>query len=841
MNRKLDGAVWRARAALLIERLGVAAWPLVPILCAGAALIVSGLLGDMSVAVRFTALTVFVAGVGWALWTMARPKLPLRGEALRRIETASELTHRPASTVEDTLTPESNEPGSQAIWQAHRERELARLAHLKVGAPRSALKRLDPYALRVPAVLALIAAFALQRGDTLANLADAARFSAPVPTVETSLDAWLKPPSYTGKPPVLLTSPATVELIKRDGKVTVPEGSVLVVRAVNAKAPRLALHVPPAPGVEGLPPERGDIAIIEKAADATYQAETKILEPLLVRALNGSETLAEWRIEVIPDAAPKIDFAEDPVPEPMGALSVKWKASDDYGVARITAEFELADEQDGQVGIAGNGVFLYDPPQFPVTMKKPQAKQAEGTSVNDLTAHPWAGLTVKMTLEAHDVAGKTGKSDTRFFKLPERRFEKLLARALIEQRKALIANPDDTGQVQEMLDALLTYPQGLIEESGIHLAIRTVLSHLRNAQNQDEVKEAVDQLWEIAKLVDEGDLADARAELEAIRKELEKALAEGAPPERIAELTDKMRKAMDRYMEAMKNEMRKRMAQQPQGNQNQRREQMRMVTPEQLKEMMDRIENLAKNGANEAAQEMLSQLDQLLRNLQPGMEQQMGQQGNSEMGEMLDELSELMRRQQKLMDDTGRLPDEMQQGDPNESPEGQQGDDREFRPGDLGDQQDALSQMLGEIMKRLGEQGMQAPQSFGDAQRSMGEAGQALRKSEKGRALGEQGEAMQALREGAQGLAQQMMQQGMGNEGSPGRHGEARGDDRDPLGRPMPTNREFDEGPSRNVVPGDIAIRRAREILEMLRNRSNDPNRPRLERDYIDRLLRGLY
>ena len=36
-------------------------------------------------------------------------------------------------------------------------------------------------------------------------------------------------------------------------------------------------------------------------------------------------------------------------------------------------------------------------------------------------------------------------------------------------------------------------------------------------------------------------------------------------------------------------------------------------------------------------------------------------------------------------------------------------------------------------------------------------------------------------------------------------------------------------------------IRRAREILEMLRSRASEPELPRLERDYIDRLLRGLY
>ncbi len=42
-------------------------------------------------------------------------------------------------------------------------------------------------------------------------------------------------------------------------------------------------------------------------------------------------------------------------------------------------------------------------------------------------------------------------------------------------------------------------------------------------------------------------------------------------------------------------------------------------------------------------------------------------------------------------------------------------------------------------------------------------------------------------------------------------------------------------------LPSELAIRRAREILDMLRSRASEPELPRLERDYIDRLLRGLY
>jgi hypothetical protein len=117
-----------------------------------------------------------------------------------------------------------------------------------------------------------------------------------------------------------------------------------------------------------------------------------------------------------------------------------------------------------------------------------------------------------------------------------------------------------------------------------------------------------------------------------------------------------------------------------------------------------------------------------------------------------------------------------------------------------------------------------------------------LRGNQRGPALSQQGQALEALRQGAQAMAQQLMQQqGNGGQGNQrGARGEPRGDDRDPLGRPMPQRGE-DFGPDRNMLPSEAAIERAREILEYLRNRANVRSSPRIERDYIDRLLRGLY
>jgi uncharacterized protein (TIGR02302 family) len=522
-------------------------------------------------------------------------------------------------------------------------------------------------------------------------------------------------------------------------------------------------------------------------------------------------------------------------------LILPWQASDDYGIASVTAKLVLSDMQADGPGFASNGVFLYEPPAFPISLKKASPRSIEDRTSNDLTAHPWAGLNVDITLEAKDQAGKTGASEVKTVKLPERLFVKPLAKALVEQRKALILDPDDHRKVELMLAALLTWPDGLIDSSGIQIALSAIRSHIANARNQDEIKEAVDDLWKLALAVEEGDLADARAELDAIRKELQRALAEGAPPERIAELMDKLRDAMNKYLQSMAEETMRRMQQG--GMQPQPVDPSRLLSPEDLQKMLDTIQKLAESGANDAAQEMLSQLESLLRNLQPGMTGEM-QQGDSPLSQMLGDLSELMRQQQQLMDDTMKMPQDQngesqQGGDPNgqqREGQGQGGDQGQS----LSQKQGALRGMLEDLMGRLGQQGMQAPQSFGQAGKSMEDATGSLRGNQRDQALGQQSDALSALRDGAQSMARQMMQQGQGNTSNYGRHGQARGEDRDPLGRPR-ANRGEDYGPDRNMLPGEAAIRRAREILDILRGRANNPDLPRVDRDYIERLLRGLY
>lgn len=831
MSPKLKTTIWRARLALYWERLWAAAYPLVMVLALFAIAILTGLLSALPDLARYAALGAFVIAFLWSLRPLFRLAIPARGEALRRIETASALDHRPVSASEDR--PANPSPASSAIWDEHVTRQLARLKHLRAGTPRSDLKWRDPYALRLAALLGVLAAAFLYRGDPVSNFADAVRIKPAEAQVALSLDAWVRPPAYTAKPPLLLTSEALKERLQRDKELLVPEGSLLVLRLSGAEKPKLAFFdLIGGEELTDLKPKTG-------TESGTFTAQVRLDRPAEVRVYDDTSELAQWRLSVIPDVPPKVAFTADPQAEASGALAVDWKASDDYGVASVTAKVVLSDTQADGPGFASNGVFLFEPPQFPISLKKAAAREIDDRTTNDLTAHPWAGLNVDITLEVKDQAGKTGKSETRTVMLPERMFIKPLAKALIEQRKALILDPDDPKNVELMLDALLMWPEGLIDRSGIHIALRTLRSQIDNARDQEEIKIAIGEMWKLALAVEEGDLADARAELDAIRKELQKALAEGASPERIAELMDKLREAMNKYLQSMAEETQRRMQQG--GQQAQPVDPSRMLSQDDLQKMLDTIQKLAESGANEAAQEMLSQLESLLRNLQPGMAQ-MQPQGDSPMSQMLGDLSELMRRQQQLMDDTTRMPDmqdQLQQGEPNGSPQ-ENRDQSQGQGQSLSQQQQALRDMLDELMGRLGQQGMESPQSFGQAGKSMEGATGSLRQGRRGSALEQQSEALDALREGAQSMARQMMQQGQGNTGNVGRHGQARGDDRDPLGRPR-ANRGEDYGPDRNMLPGEAAIRRAREILDILRSRANNPDLPRIDRDYIERLLRGLY
>jgi hypothetical protein len=101
------------------------------------------------------------------------------------------------------------------------------------------------------------------------------------------------------------------------------------------------------------------------------------------------------------------------------------------------------------------------------------------------------------------------------------------------------------------------------------------------------------------------------------------------------------------------------------------------------------------------------------------------------------------------------------------------------------------------------------------------------------------------LQQGAQALADQLANQMAGSDpgnnngqGRPAgtRPGQARNDGRDPLGRNTRNSAGMDQGDVE--IPKEADVQRAREIFDELRRRAGEADRPAIEREYIDRLLK---
>jgi uncharacterized protein (TIGR02302 family) len=249
--------------------------------------------------------------------------------------------------------------------------------------------------------------------------------------------------------------------------------------------------------------------------------------------------------------------------------------------------------------------------------------------------------------------------------------------------------------------------------------------------------------------------------------------------------------------------------------------------------MLDRIENLARTGARDAARQMLSELQNMLENLQTARPQMNGQ--NSQAMQSLNQLGDMIRKQEELMNRTYRA-DQGQNPDGSGKPMTQE--DLQQALKDLQQQQQALQQGLGKLMQQLQGMGLNPTGKLGQAGQAMDRAQGQLGQGQPGAAVGNQSQALDALRQGAQGLSQQLANRqgrGQGQGRGVGMRGGNNFGNQDPLGRPQ---RTFGPDLGTTVkVPDEIDTQRAREILDAIRKRLGESYRPTLERDYLERLL----
>ncbi len=799
-ERLLDRRIALARAALFWECL----WPRLALPLGIVVLFLAASLLDlwafMPWQAHLAALLVVLAGLGALSYFRLRGLAwPDRAEGRRRLELKSGLTHRPLELLEDRLAGDPQDPGTRHLWQAYQRRMAARIGQIRIGWPEAGLARHDPWGLRAVIGLVLVVGLGVAGAEAPQRLYDGI-----YPDIggerraSVMLDAWIGPPAYTSLPPLFLA---------RDGKplaspaaVAVPVGSTLLARVHGTRrAPTLRIDGRAFP-FSSLDPQN-------------FQANKPLEAAKKIEIVAGQRTLGTWTVAMVPDHLPEVSFTTPPKGNAQALLTVAYTAKDDYGLKRVALELSRSGNEP---------VHVIDLPLSAVT-----AKEAAESSDQDLRAHRWAGRVVTARLVAEDAIGQIGSSEPVELTLPERLFQHPVARAVIEQRRLLVDEPPKRNVVAAVLAALALAPEAYNNDMTAHLGLRTARTRLQNDKSEAATQGVFDLLWDVAIRIEDGNLSEAEQALRNAEQALQEALSRDASDAEIEKLIRELRQAMDRYMQALAQDALEKGELQEADEMDPDQEYM---TSDDLQKMIDRARDLAKKGAKDAAKDMLSQLRQMLESMKNGRvakapseeRQERQRRGN----EAMRELGDMMRKQQELMDRSFRQNRERQNGQQQQGRQGQ---------GDAGEQE-ALRQRLREFMRRFGQDNNQ----MGQAEDQMGRAGDALRQGEPGQATGPQGQALDLMRQGAQA-----MMQGMGSEyGEGGPDGDPRNDrnDRadsgrreDPLGRDL--NSPWEDGLS-TKVPTESEAQRSREILEELYRRSAERNRPPLERDYIDRLLR---
>jgi uncharacterized protein (TIGR02302 family) len=828
---RIAQALRRAEFAIVWER----SWPHLArfLTVAGLFLVLSwaGLWLILPFVARALGLGIFLVLVLAALSPLLWFRWPSRQEALGRLDRGTGIRHRPATTLTDTLT--TQDPVALALWQAQRHRTLASIKRIRAGLPSPRLAIHDPWALRALIVVLMAATYIAAGDERRIRVAAAFDWNGVFAADSVRVDAWVTPPLYTGRPPVILSAANKEAALPASGPLAVPAGSTLIVRSSGG-----TLDVVVGGGVaETAPAEQAPKGTIEKHFTITGDGTAHVRAP---------SSQPQWRFSALPDHPPTIALAKDPERQARGALQLSYKVEDDYGVTEAHAQFAGRNA-------AGRGEVrpLFDPPQFSLVLPNVRTRNGVGQTVKDLSDDPYAGADVTLTLTAKDQAGNEGRSEPFDMRLPERLFTKPVARALIEQRRTLALDANKRYQVNDALEALLIAPElFMAEQTGHYLGLRSVARELEMARTDDALREVVASMWALAVTIEDGDITDVDKALRAAQDALKEALERGASDEEIRKLTQDLRAALDNFVRQLAEQLRNN----PQALARPLDPNARVMRQQDLNNMIDRLERLSRSGDKDAAKQLLDQLQQMLEGLQLA---QPGQSGDSDMEQALNELGDMIRKQQQLRDKTFKQGQDSRR----DRQRGKQGDQA---MGDLQQDQQGLRDRLKKLQEELakrgmgpsqrGQQGQQGQQpgqdgdpqagddedGLGAADNAMGDASGKLGEGNAEGAVDSQGQALDALRKGAQSLADAMQGDGEGQGNGPGgtRAGRQQGNNSpsDPLGRPL-HGRDF--GDDLTVkIPGEIDVQRVRRILEELRRRLADPQRPQIELDYIERLLK---
>tara|TARA_R110002049_G_scaffold23781_3_gene84480 strand:+ start:88631 stop:91258 length:2628 start_codon:yes stop_codon:yes gene_type:complete len=864
LRRALVRLRWPLRwtwGGMLAENLVRSLWPLLSLCLAILAVLMLGLHDQMVIEAAWAIAVLGGLGFLWTLiFALRRFRLPSRADAMARLDAS--LPGRPIQAMLDDQVIGAGDAASMAVWRAHKARMADRAAAARAVPGDLRVARADPFALRYVALLAFIIALlfgSIWRVGTVAGMAPGGGGLASGPVWE----GWAEPPRHTGKPTLYLNDLA-------EGPLALPSGTLITLR-LYGEVGALTVSETVSGRTTDLP------AASDSAQDFTVVQSGGI-------DISGPGARA-WEITMLPDGAPQVETAGEPEVSALGEMRLPFTARDDYGVAageaRVSLDLPSVTRRYGLTVDPDTRPDIVVPLPMPITGDR---RQFSEFLIENFSKHPWANLPVTISLSVLDAAEQQGQTQGEALVLPGRRFFDPAAAAVIEMRRDLLWSRANAPRIAQVLRAVAYQPGDSLRSEITALRLRELIERLeiraRYGLPDDVQDDIAEDMWGLAITLEEGVLSDALERMRRAQDRLNEAMKNGASKEEIAELMDELRRATEDYMQQLQRQQAQ--EQEGEGTQQPQGETMQM-TQDDLQRMMDRIQDLMEQGRMAEAEQALKELQELMENMRV-TEGQQGERGQTPGEQAMEGLSDTLREQQGLSDRAFRdLQEQFNPGagagenqgnegrnggqgrgqshegqngqgqgggeEPQGEGEGQSGpraDGGEEGAGDgqgaegLAGRQQALRDELRRQQGRLPGQGTPdgdaARDALGRAGDAMDRAEEALRQDDLAEAIDNQAQAMEALREGMRSLGDAMAQDQQNREPGQGTaESDRRAENRDPLGREQGNSgANSTDGP---LADGEDGYGRARRLLDEIRRRSGETERPEVERDYLNRLL----
>ncbi len=836
--------------ALLCERGLQAFWPLLSVI----GIILASLMlrlhefvpGEFLWLAGTLALLAILAAFGAGLRMLRWPSRP---DALARLDDS--LLDQPIQAILDKQVIGVDNSTAIAIWRTHQERMLKRTQAAHFVQPDLRLSSHDPFALRFIALIAVAVAITFGSISRVGSIGDITPPTLAATTAIPTWEGWAEPPQYTGQPTIYLHDLTT-------DSVQLPQSTQFTLRFYG-EPDALTFTETVSRSEQEAPSDDNSVHRFEVQQSGELRIEGPAERHL--------------RIVMVADQPPNISVEGAARLADFGQFALPFAAQDDYGVVAAKATIAL----DLTAVLRAHGLQVDPEPRADTELLLPLPVVGDRTMIaaefsEDFAEHPWANLPVTITLTAIDEIDNQGETEAYATTLVARRFFDPIAAAVAEQRRDLLWSRENAKRVALILRALSHRPEDVFDKDAHYLRLRYIIRRLEaqipvglSTENQEEIASA---LWDLALLLEEGDLSDALARMQRAQERLSEAIRNGATDQEITELMQELRQATQDYL----NQLSRQTQNQQQGDSDQRQlsENALAMTQDDLQRMMDRIQELMEQGRMAEAQQALEEFQRLMENMR--VTQGGGQNGQSPGERVLQDLSRTLRQQQELSDQAfrdlqeqfGTEPGTGQPGGDSNAENGEGGEGDSFgsdglgrgqgqteeqpngRPGrggtsELGlanrqrDLRDTLQEQQGRIPSVGSPSGEATNDALDRARRAMEDAEQSLRNQDLAEAIDQQSEAIEALRDAMRALGEALAQNQSGQSGS-GNQGSAFGEQlRDPLGRRAGSQGGIDTRDG--LLQGDDVYRRARDLLDEIRRRSGEGSRPDLEIEYLRRLL----